>query len=142
MIHPISSYELETDRSIIFRDNNEAVYYLVANNHLNADKRCEICNGNMKFEKCRKHKIGIVYRCSNRNCRKIRCLLKNRLIEKPKINLNDHLYAVYKWIENGFEKDICRNIRFAKGTYQKIKKNINRFLAREFVSGEKLGVKI
>lgn len=141
MTHPISLYEPENDRSLIFRDNNEAINYLISRNHLEVAETCDVCGYSMKFEKSSKHKIGKIYRCLNRNCRKIESLLKGRKIEKPKINLNDYLYAIYKWIENGFEKDVCRNLNIAKGTYQNIKKNINNFLNDQFILEEKLGGK-
>jgi hypothetical protein len=93
----------------------------------------------MKIIKVAKSLNGKVYRCINRSCQKEVSLFFNTKIENLRLPINDILLLFYKWIENGFEKDVCKNVQCCKGTYQKIKRIALNFIGNLPDQQEKLG---
>jgi hypothetical protein len=67
-------------------------------------------------------------------CKKVKYLLFKNLIYSPKIILKYYFYCIYKYIELNFEKDVLRNAKISKSSYQKIKKNINKFINTEYIT--------
>ena len=52
------------------------------------------------------------------------------------MSIKDILYFIYKWIENSFENDICRNLQRSKNSYKKL---IYEFIESNKEQDEKLG---
>lgn len=128
MVFAINLFIPESERSEIFSSNNTALQYLRARGWLEEEKICAFCGYRAQLEKNKRYLNDYIYRCKERACRKITNIFANKYFGQPKIKINDHLFAIYKWIENSYEKDVCRNASISKRTFQKIKQNLNLFI--------------
>jgi ISXO2-like transposase domain len=119
--------EPQNDRSVLFLENNKSIEYLRLTDRLADNENCSVCGYRMKLIKSQRHLSGFLYSCQNKHCRKTKTIFIGKLINTPKIDLCTYLFAIYKWIENDFEKDVLRNLNVAKTSFQKIKKHISQF---------------
>jgi hypothetical protein len=110
--------EPETDLSPIFLTHATAIDYLIQTNRPPSSIVCPSCGDNMNMIKCKNYLNGLVYSCKLKNCRKNIPIFDSFRIASPKIEISTYLLAVYKWIENIFEKDILRNLKISKAAYQ------------------------
>lgn len=133
--------EPKTDRLSLFLNPEKAIDFLIMKNLIHLRIGCPDCDNQMNIVKSKKHLNGYIYRCKRASCNKTQLLFKNRRIIVPKIQINDYLYSIFKWIENTPEKNVCRNIKISKRTYQIIKNDINNFLKLKFNDLQKLGGK-
>lgn len=113
----------DSDRCEIFSNNTTAIDYLIKTERIKKFTICDRCNNQMSLHKCSDRLHGFVYTCKSRQCQHRKGLFEGKRIEYPKIAISDYLYAIYKWIENHFEKDVIRNLKISKKSYQNIKKN-------------------
>lgn len=133
--------EPETERSPIFKNSQTSIKYLILTNRLSSEISCKKCNKIMRIISSKAHLNTCVYSCINRQCRKQIALFDLFIIQSPKIQIELYLLAIYKWIENVYEKDILRNLKISKFSYQLIKKHILKFieLEREIEENKLLG---
>lgn len=117
------------DRSTIFGKNKKALKFLIEESILEDTIVCVKCKGTMNICKRKKACNGYFYSCKNKKCRNSTTLFKGKIGESPKIKLKDYLYMIYKWIEDNYEKDVCRNASKSKRTFQKIKSIIHDFIS-------------
>ena len=113
--------EPSSERSLIFIDVKFAIEYLIRSNLISEFKSCPGCNMPMPIKKITRAANGHLYRCPNSVCRKEISLLCGTKLEGFRLPLNDIFLLIYKWIENSYEKDVCRNVKVSKKSYQNIK---------------------
>jgi ISXO2-like transposase domain len=140
--------EPETERSPIFLSIETAIEYLLRTNRLASVIACSECSEEMSIVMCKNRLNGKAYLCKSRSCRKTVSIFKSLRISSPKVEIFTYLLAIYKWIENVFEKDVLRNLQISKSSYQGIKQHIYAFIKREISSansgllGDKLMVQV
>lgn len=128
----LSLFEPESDRSSIFLNIENTIKYLLDKNYISDSKQCSKCDNLMLIESYKKNINNYAYKCKNRECRTVCSLFEGKRIFYPEVTLDKHLLAIFKWLENNYEKDVLRNLNFGKKMVQKIKKNIQSFLAEEY----------
>jgi hypothetical protein len=74
----------------------------------------------------KQHIQKISYFCTH--CKKHSPLFTGLRINNPKIPLHTYFLAIFKWLENKYEKDILRNLNISKGSFQSIKKLILEYV--------------
>lgn len=118
--------EPKSDRSYIFNNIKTALKHSVRMNWFSLDKHCVCCGELLTLRRNKNFLNRVCFFC--RICKKTFPLFSNKNISSPKINLNIYMLSVFKWLENGYEKDVLRNLNISKGCYQKIKAKIAKFI--------------
>jgi hypothetical protein len=128
--------EPETERSQIFIYTEASIKYLIRTGRLPDTITCPDCNNQMNLIVCRDRLNKRAFFCKNRSCQKKISIFNSLRIKSPKVVISTYLLAIYKWIENVFEKDVLRNLNISKASYQCIKQHIYSFAQRERTSSE------
>lgn len=130
----------DNDRSKIFLSDEDAILYLIRTNRI-TNKLCVKCGTTMTIWRSNNNINGKAFFCMKKNCKHTEQLFKGTLIDKPNIKISTYLYAVYKWTENLYEKDVLRNLQISKLSFKKINKIIFQFINFKQLTetNEKLG---
>ncbi|KCZ77306.1 hypothetical protein H311_01686 [Anncaliia algerae PRA109] len=129
------------ERSMVLLSEENAIQYLIESGRLSVNKKCAKCEDSMKIINSNNHLNKKIYYCRNRECRFSKPIFYGLRINTPRIPISTYLLAVYKWIENVYEKDILRNLNISKASYQKIKSHLLNFSQEQnsYLEKEKLG---
>ena len=131
--------EPKSERSPIFLNNDAAIEYLIKRGDIKLIINYPKFSNNMKIMSVKRVACRKAYRCSNVCCRKILSLLYFSKLCLYRVSICDIFLLIYKWLENGNEKDTIRNVNRSKGLYQSIKCLLNQYASELYISNLKLG---
>lgn len=112
------------ERSPIFASAENAISMLKKKGLIYLNRICTECTGQMSLQYNAKSNTKHSYICLSRSCRKQVNLLNKLKISTPNIPIHNYLFAIFKWLENAYEKDVIRNAKISKKSFTVIKKHL------------------
>lgn len=108
----------------LFTDNNIAIEVFKDIGLIKSDYFCPKYKAKMKLQNRTSATKNIIFRCSNRDCRKISSLFTHSVMGTFSIELKNLLFIIFKWLKNCFIYDIVIESNLTRPTISKlIKKN-------------------
>lgn len=121
--------EPKNSRSEIFRHQTTAINYVKQTGILDKEEVCCEKEKTMRIFKDEDYLHKLKYKCVK--CGRTKPLFKGRYIESPKIELHEHLYVIYLWIQRHHNYNLVANSEISTSTIFRIKKNIYTVLKKE-----------
>lgn len=130
------------ERSEIFTTPECAVEALRRRDLISKTRQCTCCTSVMSLQVNKKTNNKYSYVCLSRKCRKQVGLFYNTLFSEPNVPIHNYLFAIYKWLENSYEKDVLRNSKISKKSFSIIKKHLLNWCKQKNIENyRKLGGK-
>ncbi|KAG0419839.1 hypothetical protein EQH57_0385 [Dictyocoela roeselum] len=117
--------------SQIFIDTKSAFKYLIEEELIPREVKCESCYGQLKIITDASYALGGCFRCSDTKCRKRFSIFKGKNINIPAIPLHSKLLAIYEFLNDDFQKRIANDCDIARSTVYSLRKNINVYIEQK-----------